>query len=153
MENKTVQEAFTRQTALLLRPAKSTSFLQELTTEQDGPQEQDTPECQDQQSLKQTSSLRLHRYDYIIVAFGLFLIPAFAFGADAYGTALLKAEATNLQSLLFGPVLRIAGVIGAVFGIIRAFQTQTLQPIFIFGGIGAATIIVPKLLDVMFKVT
>jgi hypothetical protein len=72
--------------------------------------------------------------------------------AGDYGVDLLKTEATNLQALLFGPVLRIAGVVGAVFGIVRAFQMQSLQPIFIFGGIGAATVIVPKLLDAMFKV-
>jgi hypothetical protein len=73
-------------------------------------------------------------------------------GASDYGVDLLKNEATNLQALLFGPVLRIAGVVGAVFGIVRAFQMQSLQPIFIFGGIGAATVIVPKLLDAMFKI-
>lgn len=80
------------------------------------------------------------------------LIPSTVLGAGDYGVDLLKTEATNLQALLFGPVLRIAGVVGAVFGIVRAFQMQSLQPIFIFGGIGAATVIVPKLLDAMFKV-
>lgn len=83
----------------------------------------------------------------------ILLFPTLIWGADAYGTNALKTEATNLQTFLFGPVMRIAGVVGAVFGIVRSFQTQSLQPLFIFGGIGAATVIVPKLLDAMFKVT
>lgn len=87
---------------------------------------------------------------YVLVA--VCLIPSLLGASDVYGTEVMKQEAKNLQDLLFGPVLRIAGVVGAIFGIIRAFQTQSLQPIFIFGGIGAATIIVPKLLDTMFKV-
>lgn len=87
---------------------------------------------------------------YLLLA--CIIVPS-TLGAADYGTALMKTEATNLQALLFGPVLRIAGVIGAIFGIVRAFQMQSLQPIFIFGGIGAATVIVPKLLDAMFKVT
>ncbi len=135
------KETLPHQTSLLLRRTQSASFLQEpihIGTNQQG-------------SEKQKTSYSRHRSDYIIVALGLLMIPMLAFGADAYGTDLLKQEATHLKDLLFGPILRIAGVIGAVFGIIRSFQTQTLQPIFIFGGIGAATIIVPKLLDVMFK--
>jgi hypothetical protein len=143
MENHSPQEAPHQQRALLLRRTKTASFLEE-------PLNLPTNE---QKSAQQKSTSPISRNDYLIVALGLLIVPAFAFGADAYGTALLKTEATNLQGLLFGPILRIAGVIGAVFGIIRSFQTQTLQPIFIFGGIGAATIIVPKLLDVMFKVT
>ncbi len=141
MENHSSKESLLRQSALLQRRTKTSSFLEEPIT------------ISDQKSSQQKFTSPISRNDHIIVALGLLIVPAFAFGADAYGTALLKTEATNLQGLLFGPVLRIAGVIGAVFGIIRAFQTQTLQPIFIFGGIGAATIIVPKLLDVMFKVT
>lgn len=80
------------------------------------------------------------------------IIPSTLSAADAYGAAILGTEAKNLQALLFGPVLRIAGVVGAVFGIVRAFQMQSLQPIFIFGGIGAATVVVPKLLDAFFRV-
>lgn len=80
------------------------------------------------------------------------LVPSSLLATGDYGIDLLKTEATNLQTLLFGPVLRIAGVVGAIFGIVRSFQMQSLQPIFIFGGIGAATVIVPKLLDAMFKV-
>lgn len=143
MENHAPQETPLEQSALLLRCTKKSSFLEEPMTL---PSSEHT-------SAKQKTIRSLCRNDYIIVGLGLLMIPALAFGSDSYGTDLLKTEATNLQGLLFGPVLRIAGVIGAVFGIIRAFQSQTLQPIFIFGGIGAATIIVPKLLDVMFKVT
>ena len=139
MENHAPKETLLRQRALLLRRTKKTSFLEE-------PMNLPLKE----QESKTTDSL--HRSDYIIVGLGLLLIPTLAFGADSYGTEVLKGEATHLKELLFGPILRIAGVIGAVFGIIRSFQTQSLQPIFIFGGIGAATIIVPKLLDVMFKV-
>ena len=145
MKNRTIQEAFARQTVLLERHTQKSSFLEAPI---EAKAQTNIPESRKPKTIRS-----LCRSDYIIMGLGLLLIPALAFGADAYGTALLKTEATNLQGLLFGPVLRIAGVIGAVFGIIRAFQTQTLQPIFIFGGIGAATIIVPKLLDVMFKVT
>lgn len=80
------------------------------------------------------------------------LSPTLALAASDYGTDVLKVEATNLQAFLFGPVMRIAGVVGAVFGVVRSFQTQTLQPLFIFGGIGAATVVIPKLLDAMFHV-
>lgn len=80
------------------------------------------------------------------------IIPSTLTAADQYGTDLMKTEATHLQAFLFGPILRIAGVVGALFGIIRAFQMQSLQPLFVFGGIGASTVIVPKLLDAMFKV-
>lgn len=86
---------------------------------------------------------------YVLVA--CVIIPA-TLGASDYGVDMLKRESTNLQALLFGPVLRIAAVVGAIFGIIRSFQTQSLQPIFIFGGIGAATVVVPKLLNAMFPV-
>lgn len=141
MENQPPKEAPLQQSALLQRLTQKSSFLEAPSEIQRSAQE----------SEKQKSSYSLHRNDYIIVALGLLMIPMLAFGAEAYGTDLLKQEATHLKDLLFGPILRIAGVIGAVFGIIRSFQTQTLQPIFIFGGIGAATIIVPKLLDVMFK--
>ena len=90
-------------------------------------------------------------FPYVLLA--CVIIPSIVCASDVYGTDVMKEEAKNLQTLLFGPVLRIAAVVGAIFGIIRAFQTQSLQPIFIFGGIGAATIIVPKLLDTMFKVS
>lgn len=141
MENHAPQETHHRQSALLLRRPQKASFLQEPTELRINAQE----------SIKQISSTVTGRYDYIIMGLGLLMIPALAFGSDAYGTTVLQTEAGNLQKFLFGPVLRIAGVVGAVFGIVRSFQTQSLQPIFIFGGIGAATIIVPKLLDVMFK--
>lgn len=142
MENHTPQETHHHQSALLLRRSKKSSFLQKPTELPSNAQE----------AIKQNSSASPGRSDYIIMILGLLMIPALAFGADAYGTAVLQTEAGNLQTFLFGPVLRIAGVVGAIFGIVRSFQTQSLQPIFIFGGIGAATIIVPKLLNVMFKV-
>lgn len=89
-----------------------------------------------------------------LVCFGLIalclLVPTFALGAPDYGKEALTTEAANLQKFLFGPVLRIAGIVGSVFGVVRSFQVQSLQPLFIFGGIGAATVIIPKLLDAMF---
>lgn len=88
---------------------------------------------------------------YVLLA--SILVPSVLLASQNYGVEVLKTEATSLQAFLFGPVLRIAGVVGAIYGIVRAFQMQSLQPIFIFGGIGAATVIVPKLLDAMFKVT
>lgn len=136
------------QTPLLAYRPKQTYFLDRPDMSSRSKQQEtktNTPRYRNISNYKRT-------IDYIIVALGLLVIPMLAYGADAYGTNMLKTEATNLQGLLFGPVLRIAGVIGAIFGIIRAFQTQSLQPIFIFGGIGAATIIIPKLLDAMFKV-
>ena len=137
------KEPLLRQSALLLRRTKKTSFLEE---------PMNLP-LKEQESEKHKTSSSINRNDYIIVTLGLLMIPALALGADSYGTEVLKGEAENLQTFLFGPVLRIAGVVGSVFGIVRSFQTQSLQPIFIFRGIGAATIIVPKLLNVMFKVT
>ncbi len=77
------------------------------------------------------------------------LLPSLVWGGD-YGGEVLKTEAGNLKTFLFGPLMRIAGVVGAAFGIIRSFQQQSLQPILIFGGIGAAVVIVPKLLDALF---
>ena len=86
---------------------------------------------------------------YVLILF--IILPMTAFASD-YGLDIMKQESTKLHALLFGPVLRIAGAIGAVYGIIRAFQTQSLQPIFIFGGISACTIIVPKVLEAIFKI-
>ncbi len=138
---------------LLLRPSQRISFLQAIDTFQYYKSKQDGISNTYQKSVEFLDS-HLHRYDYILIVGGLLIAaPVLVFASnDPYGTQVLTQESTNLKNFLFGPVLRIAGVVGAVFGIIRSFQTQSLQPIFIFGGIGAATVIVPKLLDVMFKI-
>ena len=78
------------------------------------------------------------------------LIPTFALAEPTYGTEVLAAEATNLQAFLFGPAMKVVGAVGAAFGVVRGFQTQSLQPLLIFGGLGAATVIIPKLLTAMF---
>lgn len=87
---------------------------------------------------------------YAVVA--CMVIPSLAMATNDYGTNILNTEATQLKNLLFGPIMRIAGTVGAIFGIIRSFQAQSLSPIFIFGGIGAATIMIPKLLDTFFQI-
>lgn len=133
--------ASAKQTALLSgRPKKQNFFDISMTIQKE--EELNPQTCRDTQTYKRT-------IDYSLVVLTLLFLPCLIWGSD-YGAAELKTEANKLQTFLYGPVMRMAGVVGSVFGIVRAFQTQSLQPLFIFGGIGVATVIVPKLLDSLF---
>ena len=80
-----------------------------------------------------------------------FFFILYAGGSDgAYGGAALLEEANHLKSFLFGPFMKIAGLAGGAFGILRSFQSQSVQPLLLFGFIGASTIMAPKFIDAVF---
>ncbi len=68
--------------------------------------------------------------------------------ADATGQLL---ESTNqVSNILFGPVVRkIALTLGFGAGLFQAFMSGSIKPLLIYGGLGLAVCLLPRVIDLI----
>ena len=62
-------------------------------------------------------------------------------------------QSSKIQSFLFGPAMRITGVLGGAYGLMQAILSSSLKPLVIYGGIGLAVNLIPKFIDGVFNVS
>jgi len=70
-----------------------------------------------------------------------------------FASADFLDQSQKIQNFLFGPAMRIAGVLGGAYGLMQAILSSSLKPLVIYGGIGLAVNIVPKFIDGVFNVS
>lgn len=70
-----------------------------------------------------------------------------------FGGTEIVAQASKIQAFLFGPTMRVAGVIGGAYGLIQAILSSSIKPLIVFGGIGLAVNIIPKFIDGIYGVS
>ena len=86
-----------------------------------------------------------------MLIFGLILTYLYAANTgDAYGGNVLSEEATKLSAFMFGAPLKIIGISAGAYGIFSAFKSQSVQPLLLFGLMGAACVIIPKFIEGIF---
>jgi len=77
----------------------------------------------------------------------------FAIGTTSEGAIDGKdiiAHADKISLFIFGPVAKVAGVLGGGYGLISAILTSSIRPLITFGGIGLAVALVPKFINSVF---
>lgn len=79
-------------------------------------------------------------------------LDVFAKTTDFGGEAIAE-QTTKIQGFLFGPAMRITGVLGGAYGLIQAILSSSLKPLIVFGGIGLAVNIIPKFIDGIYGVS
>lgn len=89
----------------------------------------------------------------LLSACALISVSVFAQTATDFGGTAIVEQTTKVQTFLFGPPLRIAGVMGGAYGLIQAILSSSLKPLIVFGGIGLAANIVPKFIDGIYGVS
>jgi hypothetical protein len=60
---------------------------------------------------------------------------------------------SKIQNFLFGPPVRIAGVLGGAYGLLQSVLTSSIKPVITFGGIALAVNLIPKFVDAVFNVS
>lgn len=73
--------------------------------------------------------------------------------APDFGGVEIVAQSTKIRDFLFGPTMRVAGVLGGAYGLIQAILSSSLKPLIVFGGIGLGVNIVPKFIDGIYGVS
>ena len=81
---------------------------------------------------------------------GYFLLPEVLLATTTGDYKAFNDEAIKIQGFLFGPAMKIAGVLGGAYGLIQAVVTSAMRPLFIWGGIGASVNLIPKFIDTFF---
>jgi hypothetical protein len=73
--------------------------------------------------------------------------------ASGFASQDFLEQSNKIQSFLFGPAMRIAGVLGGAYGLMQAILNSSLKPLIIYGGIGLAVGLIPKFIDGVFSVS
>lgn len=71
--------------------------------------------------------------------------------SDKFGGAEITSKSHDIQKFLFGPPMRLAGVLGGAYGVLQAVLTSAMKPLIVYGGIGMAVNVVPKFIDGVFS--
>lgn len=74
-------------------------------------------------------------------------------GQNGFASQDFLEQSNKIQSFLFGPAMRIAGVLGGAYGLMQAILNSSLKPLIIYGGIGLAVGLIPKFIDGVFNVS
>lgn len=74
-------------------------------------------------------------------------------GQNGFASQEFLEQSNKIQSFLFGPAMRIAGVLGGAYGLMQAILSSSLKPLIIYGGIGLAVGLIPKFIDGVFNVS
>lgn len=78
---------------------------------------------------------------------------SFAQTATEFASKEFLEQSTKIQGFLFGPAMRIAGVLGGAYGLMQAILNSSLKPLIVYGGIGLAVNLIPKFIDGIFNVS
>lgn len=67
-----------------------------------------------------------------------------------FSSSDISSHADDISSFIFGPVARVAGVLGGGYGLISAVLSSSVRPLVTFGGIGLGVALVPKFINSVF---
>jgi hypothetical protein len=80
-------------------------------------------------------------------------LEALAQTASQFASQDFLDQSSHIQKFLFGPAMRIAGVLGGAYGLMQAIFSSSLKPLIIYGGIGLAVNLIPQFIDGIFNVS
>jgi hypothetical protein len=81
-------------------------------------------------------------------------IPFDALATNHQFYTTLNDQATTVQSIVMGPALKIAGILGAAMGLGISYMKQSFMPFVTFGALGLiGGGVTPKIIDSMFSVS
>ena len=70
-----------------------------------------------------------------------------------FGGQGFREHSDKIQGFLFGPAMRLAGILGGAYGLIQAIVASTVKPLLVYGGIGLGVNIIPSFIDGVFSVS
>ena len=70
-----------------------------------------------------------------------------------YNAAEIVTESNKIKDFIFGVPMRVAGIMGAGYGLLQAILSSSIQPLLVYGGIGLTVNIAPKFVDMAFSVS
>lgn len=73
--------------------------------------------------------------------------------AGDFGAQEFINQSNKIKGFLFGPALRVAGVMGGAYGVMQSIMTSTARPLIAYGGIGLGVNVMPKFIDGVFSVS
>lgn len=71
-------------------------------------------------------------------------------GSSKFSASDINDHAKSISDFLFGPVAKIAGVLGGGYGLITSVLSSSVKPLITFGGIGLSVVLVPKFIESVF---
>ncbi len=77
----------------------------------------------------------------------------FAETTTDFGTSEFIAQSDKIQKFLFGPAMRIVGIIGGAYGLIQAIMSSTVKPLIVYGGLGLGVNLIPTFINNVFNVS
>lgn len=90
----------------------------------------------------------------VLGAFIALVIPTDLLGTNHHFYTTLDDQATTVQSIVMGPALKIAGILGAAMGLGLSYIKQSFMPFITFGALGLiGGGVAPKIIDNLFSVT
>jgi hypothetical protein len=84
-----------------------------------------------------------------ILSAALFPIEVLAETTD-FGAAAFTTQADSIQKFLFGPTLKVAGIMGGAYGLLQAVVTSNVRPLVMYGGIGLGASLMEKFVNAVF---
>ena len=73
--------------------------------------------------------------------------------AKAMGYDTVKDGADGILAIMFGPILYATGGLSLLWGLNACRKANSLDPMTVWGGIGMAAVLAPKLMNVFFTLT
>ena len=89
----------------------------------------------------------------LIVGVASVCLPSEMMGVEnttKFSSTEITQHANDLSTFLFGPVAKVAGVLGGAYGLISAILSSNIRPLITFGGIGLGVALVPKFINSVF---
>jgi hypothetical protein len=85
----------------------------------------------------------------------ILLIPTdmFAQTTADFGSQDFVTQSDSIKNFLFGPAMRVVGIVGGAVGVINSVLSTSIKPLLVYGGIGLGINLVPKFIDGVFNVS
>lgn len=72
---------------------------------------------------------------------------------NAFGSNEVVAQADKIRDFLFGPAMRVAGVMGGAYGAYLSIINSSPKPLMMWGGIGLGIGLLPSFVDKVYSVS
>lgn len=87
----------------------------------------------------------------VLGGMALAVVPSELFAETTeFGAAAFSSQADAIKSFLFGPTLKVAGIMGGAYGLIQSVVTSNVRPLLTFGGIGLGASLMEKFITAVF---